>query len=419
MKNSNLEFVKTVLINVCRYVLSATFIFSGFTKAVDPQGMSYKLEAYFQYFGLSKFLESPYPIFFADIIAVFEFTLGIFLLLGARRKICSGVVFVVMLFMTALTAYIYRYNPISDCGCFGDILVLSNALTFWKNVVLLAMSTALLFNQTRIWRLISEQHQWIMIYYSMTFILVLCIYSAHYLPIIDVGKYRVGVNLLDATRSETETTFLYEKGGDTIKVDIKHVPTDTTWQYVSTTNKLIKSASITNFFVVDSEGNDHTDSVLNNKSRLFVITCPNMDDAEDGVTDRLNDLADFCDDYNYGLICLTGSDSMSVERWKDRTGVTYPILFADASMLREFVRSNPGLVLMQSGKIIRKWSCNNLPDENEFLSDIKGMKSDVFCADTISWQLLKIILWFVVPLLFVILIDQIWHKRRGIKKENN
>ena len=188
---------------------------------------------------------------------------------------------------------------------------------------------------------------------------------------------------------------------------------------MSTTNKLIKSASITNFFVVDSEGNDHTDSVLNNKSRLFVITCPNMDDAEDGVTDRLNDLADFCDDYNYGLICLTGSDSMSVERWKDRTGATYPILFADASMLREFVRSNPGLVLMQSGKIIRKWSCNNLPDENEFLSDIKGMKSDVFCADTISWQLLKIILWFVVPLLFVILIDQIWHKRRGIKKENN
>lgn len=72
---------------------------------------------------------------------------------------------------------------------------------------------------------------------------------------------------------------------------------------------------------------------------------------------------------------------------------------------------------MQSGKIIRKWSCNNLPDENEFLSDIKGMKSDVFCADTISWQLLKIILWFVVPLLFVILIDQIWHKRRGIKKK--
>lgn len=312
-------------------------LFFRFTKAVDPQGMSYKLEAYFQYFGLSKFLESPYPIFFADIIAVFEFTLGIFLLLGARRKICSGVVFVIMLFMTALTAYIYRYNPISDCGCFGDVLVLSNALTFWKNVVLLAMSTALLFNQTRIWRLISEQHQWIMIYYSMTFILVLCIYSAHYLPIIDVGKYRVGVSLLDATRSETETTFLYEKGGDTIKVDIKHVPTDTTWQYVSTTNKLIKSASITNFFVVDSEGNDHTDSVLNNKSRLFVITCPNMDDAEDGVTDRLNDLADFCDDYNYGLICLTGSDSMSVERWKDRTGATYPILFADASMLREFV----------------------------------------------------------------------------------
>lgn len=416
-KNKKVEFVWNVLVNVCRYVLSATFIFSGFTKAVDPHGMSYKLESYFQYFGLEKFLVSPYPIFFADIIAVFEFSLGIFLLLGARRKICSAVVFVVMLFLTTLTAYIYRYNPISDCGCFGDILVLSNALTFWKNFVLLLMATVLLFCQTRIWRLISEQHQWIMIYYSITFILVLCIYSAHYLPIIDVGKYREGTNLLEATRSEFETTFLYEKDGDTIKVDINHIPTDTTWQYVSTTTKLLKSASITNFFIVDYNGNDCTDSILKKWKRLFVITCPYMDDAEDGVTDRLNDLADFCEDYNYGLICLTGSDSMSVERWKDRTGATYPVLFADASMLREFVRSNPGLVLLQSGDIIKKWSCNNLPDENYFLSEFKNLKSGVFHADTISSQLLKIILWFVVPLLLVIMIDQAWHKRNKRKNK--
>ena len=418
--NYRYTFLLDIWINVCRYILSITFIFSGFTKAVDPQGMSYKLEAYFQSFGLNRLLQSPYPIFFADTIAVFEFSLGIFLLLGARRKICGILVFVVMFFMTVLTAYIYIYNPVSDCGCFGDVLILSNTQTFWKNIVLLIMAGFLLFFPVRVRRLVSEQHQWLMIYYSFIFVLVLCIYCAHYLPIIDFGKFRVGTNLLEATNSDYRTTFLYQKDSLKITVDIDHIPTDTTWQYVSTETKLIKPATIVNFFIADGDGNDLTDSILMSQRPTFIIISPNMDDAEDGVTDRLNDLADFCMDHNYGLACLTASDSNAVERWKDRTGATYPIYFADANMLREFVHSNPGLVLLDSACILNKWSCNNLPKETAYQSGISALKVNMAYKRTISWQLLEIILWFVVPLLLVILIDVVWHKKykRKYKAKN-
>ena len=379
--------------------------------------MSYKLEAYFAHFGLIALQTPPGPIFFADFIAAFEFTLGIVLLLGARRRIGASVTFVVMLFMTALTAYVYKYNPISDCGCFGDVLVLSHAQTFWKNVILLLMSGFVLAFPLRVRRLVSERHQWMMIYYSIAFSLVLSIYSAHYIPLVDFGKYRLGTDLKEATRSEYATTFTYRKNGKTVEVDINHIPSDTTWQYVDTHTQVLKAASITNFFVSAADV-DVTDSLLHTGQYLFVITSPDLDQADEGVADRLNDLVDYCQDNHFGLIGLTASDGSAIERWKDRTGAIYPMYMADAGMLREMVRSNPGLLLLDpQSHIAGKWSCNDLPDVSRSDLPIQSLCSEVAYENVISWQLFKIILWFVVPLLLVILLDQVWHRRHP-RKDN-
>ena len=130
---------------LCRLLLAGTFVFSGFVKIVDPQGMCHKLEAYALAIGQT-FTDSDLTVrFAAGCIGVFEFVLGIYILLGIRRKLTTRITFLFMAAMTALTVWIYLKNPVPDCGCFGEALVLTNGQTLAKNIVLLLCSLFLHF----------------------------------------------------------------------------------------------------------------------------------------------------------------------------------------------------------------------------------------------------------------------------------
>ena len=123
-------------VNVCRLLLAGTFIFSGFVKANDPLGTVYKLEDYMR--AMAWFmLPDTFLLGCAVILACFEFLLGVCILSGMKRRTMSGVTLIFMVLMTLLTVYIAIANPVEDCGCFGDVLILSNGATLAKNVVLL------------------------------------------------------------------------------------------------------------------------------------------------------------------------------------------------------------------------------------------------------------------------------------------
>ena len=126
--------------NLCRFVLGVTFIFSGFVKADDPWGTAYKIEDYVYAFGWSDFVPSFLPLFLSCLLSVFEFTLGVYLFFGIRKRLTSIAVALVMVCMTPFTLYLALANPVADCGCFGDALKLTNWETFWKNVVLLVLA---------------------------------------------------------------------------------------------------------------------------------------------------------------------------------------------------------------------------------------------------------------------------------------
>ena len=111
-----------------RLVVGMVFIFSGFVKAVDPLGSAYKFADYFAAFRMEflEFLALPMGIF----LSAFEMGLGISLILGYRRKAVFAVVMWFMSFFTLLTLVLALFNPVSDCGCFGDALILTNWETF-------------------------------------------------------------------------------------------------------------------------------------------------------------------------------------------------------------------------------------------------------------------------------------------------
>ena len=117
-----------------RLLIGVVFIFSGFVKAVDPMGSTYKFIDYFNAFHLS-FLEGlALPL--AIVLSSIELVLGVSLLLGYRMKITSWIVLLFIAFFTVLTFILAIFNPVSDCGCFGDALILTNWQTFYKNVLL-------------------------------------------------------------------------------------------------------------------------------------------------------------------------------------------------------------------------------------------------------------------------------------------
>ena len=138
----------TMLTNICRVVLALVLVFSGFVKAVDPKGTMYNLQEYLLAFSVDSY-SNEWLLLFTTIFAAVEFLLGIFLLLGVYRKFVSAIVFVLFIFFAMLTCYIYVYNPIPDCGCFGDVLVLSNKMTFIKNLFLLLLAVVVFFAITR------------------------------------------------------------------------------------------------------------------------------------------------------------------------------------------------------------------------------------------------------------------------------
>ena len=125
MKDKNLHIIQKTGANVCRFLLAASFIFSGFVKAVDPLGFQYKIQDYLTAFGVISWFPSFFPLLGGIILSAIEFSIGIFLFFGIKKTISTTLALVLMIFMTPLTLYLAIFDPVSDCGCFGEALKLT------------------------------------------------------------------------------------------------------------------------------------------------------------------------------------------------------------------------------------------------------------------------------------------------------
>ena len=182
-------------VNASRLLLAATFVFSGMVKVVDPRGTQYKLEDYFLAFGWSGWMPGFLPLWLAVALAVFEFCLGVYLFFGIRRRMTTRLYLLFLGVMTPLTLYLALADPVSDCGCFGDAVTLTNWETFGKNVVLLLLSVVVFRSYRLMSRFVSERNQWTISLYSIVFALVLACYSLYTLPVFDFRPYHIGANL--------------------------------------------------------------------------------------------------------------------------------------------------------------------------------------------------------------------------------
>ena len=420
-----------ISVNLCRLVIAVAFIFSGLTKVIDPHGTEYKIRDYAEAFGMGDWMPSFLALILAVGLAVFEFRIGFCTLFGIYRRFTSHAALAFMLVFTPLTLYLALANPISDCGCFGDALVLTNWQTFFKNVLLLACSLVLVRWYKLQLRIISESRQWIVLIYAQVYALMLAIYGLWFLPIYDFRPYRVGANLSELTQpsgdGEYVTTFLMEKGGEQKWFTTEDYP-DSTWTYVDSKTELVgdvKPAVIDNLTMYTwPEGNDVTEEVLSDPRYVLLLIAPSLENADDGRMDAYNEIYEYAQKQGYRFLCLTSSHDAGIVRWQDLTGAEYPFCHTDQLTLKTMVRSNPGLMLLHDGIVVNKWPYTDMPELREdspALEDTPYGKPGKMSETQLLGRLL---LWFLVPLIVVTLLDRMWwwttiqfNRRRKRKKK--
>ena len=379
--------MRKIAVNVCRLVLAVAFILSGFVKAVDPLGTQYKIHDYLTAWGLASVVPDFVTLAVSVVQSSAEFFLGICLLFAIRRRLVSLIVLILMVVMTLLTLWLAIANPISDCGCFGDALVLTNWQTFWKNVVLLAAAIVVRRYPLDMGRIISRSNQWIVMNYSAFFILVIIAGRSLYtLPQFDFRPYHIGTNLREGWQRMIE-------GEDSPYAE---------------------------FFIESmDEGEDITEQVLQDKGYTFLLVSPHLEQADDSELDELNRLYEYSQEHGYKFYCLTASGQRGISRWQDITGAEYPFCLTDETTLKTVIRSNPGLLLLKDGVIIQKWSHNALPTAEETSRPLEASEIGDLPSDNVASKILWILTWFVLPLVLLTVADRLWAWSRWIKKSDN
>ena len=363
--NKSLQIAGNISLEVSRILFGAVFVFSGFVKAIDPLGFTYKIEDYLRTFGgfFESLADYAFPV--AVALSTLELLIGLSMILKVHFNSTSVIALLFMLVMTPLTLYIAVKNPVTDCGCFGDALVISNWATFAKNVVLFGMLIIMLVYHTRFSPFLTKKLQYV---FTAVFILIgvgLSVSSYRHLPMMDFLPYKVGVNIPmemeipdNAPKDQYQTTFIYEREGEQREFTLENYPkNDSSWIFVDQKSKLIKKGFmplIHDFSIVNEKFDDITQEVLSFSGKTYLLIMYDVDDASKKGAEKAEAIYQKALKNGDKFYALTGSSDTEVQKFVDKTGVTYPFWKTDPTTLKTIIRANPGIVILQKGTILKK-----------------------------------------------------------------
>jgi uncharacterized membrane protein YphA (DoxX/SURF4 family) len=397
--------------HILRIVVGLIFIYSGYVKGIDPLGTAYKFSDYFEAFGLM-FLQ-PLALPMSLLMNAAEFIIGIALLSGFRMKVAAWAVFGFMCLFTPITFILAIYNPVSDCGCFGDAIILTNWQTFWKNVIIMLMVLGILFNRNKFIPKYKPFTEWGFVGLVFLVFLWLSFHSLNHLPNVDFRPYKVGQHIPDAMiipddvpQDIYETVFYYKniKSDKVKKFNSENYPWEDTlnWEFVSYENKLIKKGyepPIHDFSISNAVEGDITDLILSDPGYTFLLVCHDLKKSNKEKLKEADVISEWTkqnDDISF--YCLTSSTDSRIETTVKETGVGYSFYATDEITLKTIVRSNPGLVLLKEGTVIGKWHYNDFPKVSELEGQLMSKmfnKQRGMAESRFSWLFFAIILLII------------------------
>ena len=356
---------------LCWAMLGLLFIFSGLIKLNDPVGTAYKLEEYFEVFAgdvpALSWLFDPLKNasrFLSVALSSLEVILGVALLLRWYLRQTLYVLLALLVFFTFLTFYSAAFNKVTDCGCFGDFVKLTPWTSFGKDVFLLVLWVVVFAGQKHLRRVFVRGTPGLM---AMTFASALAIgigvRALGHLPYFDFLPYKVGNNISALMKPAEAPRYQYTftRHGQTRTAS--EFPTDTTWKYKSMTvlNPDKSKPVITDFVISDPDGNDVTQQVLTGNKLILIVQNTNKADRE--RFSQFNQLFTEAakSRKHIDVLTITSTSAGKFDSFRHDVNLATPYYFADATLLKSIIRSNPGLLVLHDGTVMAKYHYHDIP----------------------------------------------------------
>jgi uncharacterized membrane protein YphA (DoxX/SURF4 family) len=356
-----------VAANISRLLVALVFLFSGFVKGVDPLGTAYRMEDYFIAFGTEWAL--PFSLFLSIFLCTVEFTLGVALLLNLRLKYLSWPLFLMMLFFTVLTLNDAIYNPVPDCGCFGDALILTNWQTFYKNIALMIPVTIIFIYRNKFRSVFLPRIDNIAVSIIFAAFAYFSLYQYRHLPWIDFLGWKTGADLTPDNPGQAKIylTYRHKITGEEKEYLSPNYPWNDSawlaeWEFANQRvddSGVLKGHSLKIF---DVDGNDYTETFVNNPGYQFLVASYSLDASSRKGFVKIDKLYEDISHHGHSLVVLTGSLEDEILTFREGLHPEIEFYHADDIELKMMVRANPGVILLKDGVVMGKWHWRDLPE---------------------------------------------------------
>ena len=356
-------------LSLCRFLVGALFVFSSFTKGVDPLGTKYKMLDYFIAYDIQWLNELALPL--AIIMIMAEFIVGICLMLNLFPRLATLGASLLMLFFTVTTFFDAIYNLVPDCGCFGTAIKMSNWQTFFKNLIIISILIPLIFNnKTLVNKRVTILGQTLFTIIFMGMFIGFEIYNVRHLPVIDFMEWKVGKDMKPAETEEPAEIYLtfknIETGEEQEYLSPNYPWNDSIWmsQWEFVSQRQEGGNQSLGFSILNEDGDDYTD-VLYDTENLFVFVAPYLDELTEKDIKECQRIYNYANENGFNYLWITSVNPEYVHELQENYYMFDEVYYGDELELKTMVRSNPGLMLMNNGVVLDKWSKIDFPCEKE------------------------------------------------------
>jgi uncharacterized membrane protein YphA (DoxX/SURF4 family) len=365
-------------VNIARIIVGSLFVFSGLVKAIDPLGLNYKMQEFFEVWASAGYLPglmnwfNAHALLFTLVMITLEVALGVALLIGWRKKVVINLLLLLMVFFTFLTSYVLFSGKIRSCGCFGDCIPLTPIQTFSKDILLLALILLLLFKRTYIQPVFKGIAGTVLVFLAVLSTVYLQYYVMKHLPVTDCLPYKAGNNILelrkmpaDAIPDKFDYSFVYEKDHVKKEFTMNNLP-DSSWKFIERKETLVQKGknnipAINDFSLTDTTGADNTEDVLN-QPHYYLLFLKELDAKTSEWENEFVAIVAKAKKAGTPVYILT-ADNIRVNNYFNTTkalGIT--VFTCDGTAIKTAARANPTLFEMKGPVVQNKYSWADLDE---------------------------------------------------------
>ena len=345
-------------LTICRLLVGALFIFSSFTKGVDPLGTKYKMLDYLSAYHMTWL--NNLAMVLAVLMILAEFIVGFCLITKMLPRLAVLGATLLMLFFTFTTLFDALYNMVPDCGCFGTAIKMSNWQTFYKNLVIDTLLIPLIMNNKLLENKLGKGVQWLIaILFALAF-LSFELYNYRHLPVVDFMDWKVGKQMSASSNEETKIYLTYKNKATGEKQEFlspNYPWNDSVWMYEweFVQQRMEGGTKFLGFSALDEDDNDVTDLILDTEN-LLMFTSHDLAKVTEKEWAKVKEITEEAGSRGYYVVWVVANEPEYVEQLREKYDFLYEVYYADALEIKPIVRSNPGLIWLDNGLVKDKWS---------------------------------------------------------------